>query len=110
MKIVKQPVPISWSIQQSCVDTYSKLGCGAVLEVSLDDIYLNYKQNRYSSSDEDRYWHYYISETYAFKCPCCGKENLIDSKSIPERIRTYLKNTESAKKRLNDYEKKLSKK
>jgi len=71
--------------------------------------YLNFKQKSYSNSG-DEYLHYYIDESYAFKCPCCGKENLINKNDIPERMRKLLKTTESSKKRLSDYKKTLSKK
>lgn len=109
MKVIKDPIKITWTIQQECLDNYSELGCGAVLEVSLEDIYLNFKQKSYSNSG-DEYLHYYIDESYAFKCPCCGKENLINKNDIPERMRKLLKTTESSKKRLSDYKKTLSKK
>lgn len=96
MKVIKEPVPVAWSIEQSCVDTYSKLGCGAVLEVDYNDIYVKkYDKSYWSESDQE--FVNYIADSFWFKCPCCGKENSLNEDEIPMKIRQIILNKEKEK-------------
>lgn len=96
MKVIKEPVPVAWSIEQTCVDTYSELGCGALLEVDYNDVYIKKHEKGYWSSSDQEFVHYMVN-SYWFKCPCCGKENSLNEYEIPERIRQIILNKEKEK-------------
>lgn len=106
MKVIKEPVPFEWSIEKECVDDYDVVGCNALLEVDISDIYLSYQQGSYWSCSDQEYCSY-TERVYKFKCPCCGKENRIDSDSIPDRAKLILANRDDSKKSLEAYQKKL---
>lgn len=92
MRVVKEPV--EWKIEKECVANKNyDGGCGAVLEISLDDLYLDYEERScYSQGDQDYYS--YTHNLYFFKCPCCGKDTLIDNDEIPINIRMAAFNLE----------------
>lgn len=92
MRVVKEPV--KWKIEKECVANRNyDGGCGAVLEVSLEDIYLDYEEKSYYSQG-DRDYYSYVHNLYLFKCPCCGKENLMDEEEIPSNVRLAAFNAE----------------
>lgn len=98
MRIIKDPVPVSWSIEKTCVAGINseEIGCEAVLEVSYTDIYEKYQRRWKSTGD----WGEGYNETiksYVFKCPCCGAENEIKYHEIPEKIKKIIAKAEKEK-------------
>ncbi len=99
MKVIKDPVPISWSIEKTCKAGINReeIGCEAVLEVDYTDIYEKAQQRFVSTGD----WGDGHTETfiiYAFKCPCCGAENQISYNDIPDRIKKVIEKKEKEKR------------
>lgn len=99
MKVIKEPVPISWNIEKECVANINRdeIGCGAVLEVDYTDIYEKTQQRFRSTGD----WGEGCTETitiYAFKCPCCEAENEIKFNEIPDKIRKIIEKREKEKR------------
>lgn len=99
MKVLSGPVPVSWNIKKTCDanDIYGVIGCGATLEVDYTDIFTREYEKGYWSSSDQEFVHY-MAHSFWFKCPCCGKENFIDDKEIPEKIRIMILNSEKEKK------------
>lgn len=65
-----------WSMNHYCEGiSKEEKGCMALLEIEAVDIYLSYQQDSN------------IKCSYAFKCPCCGRETFIDEKDIPKNIK-----------------------
>lgn len=98
MKVIKEPEPVKWSIQKTCVADINReeIGCEAVLEVDYTDIYEKTKQNFRSTGD----WGEGYTETvkiYTFKCPCCGAENEVKFSEIPDKIRKIIEKREKEK-------------
>lgn len=99
MRVISDPVPVKWNIEKTCDanDIYGVIGCGARLEVDYKDIYTkDYEKGYWSASDEE--FVHYTAHSFWFKCPCCGKENFISDKEIPEKIRIMILNAEKEKK------------
>ncbi len=109
MKIIKEPVPVSWSIEKECIADVSTgdYGCGAVLEVDMSDIYPKMKM-QYGYDERDGESYRYQVQIFVFRCPCCGKETSIKDNDIPDKIRKIIVNKEKEKKESNN-QKKLSK-
>lgn len=109
MKVLREPVPIAWSIEKECIAdiNYGDVGCEALLEVDISDIYTKPKPLSGWDDLEGTSYTYY-SQIFAFKCPCCGKETAIKDNEIPIKIRKIITNREKEKKEL-DKGKKLSK-
>lgn len=99
MKVLSGPVPVSWNIEKTCDadEIYGVIGCGATLEVDYTDIFTEEYEKGYWSSSDQEFVHY-MAHSFWFKCPCCGKENFIDDKEIPEKIRIMILNSEKEKK------------
>lgn len=98
MKVIKDPVPVSWSIEKTCVANINRdeIGCEAVLEVDYTDIYEKTEQRFRSTGD----WGEGYIETvriFAFKCPCCGAESEIKFSEIPDKIRKIIEKREKEK-------------
>lgn len=86
MKIIKQSE--IWKIEMKCIGNKNKEdGCEAVLEVEAVDIYLSYQQANHNRD---------VDYAYTFKCPCCGKETMIDEKDIPLNVRRAILSIEQA--------------
>ena len=99
MKVIKEPVPISWSIEKVCNANINRneIGWEAVLEVDYTDIYEKAQQRFRSTGD----WGEGYTETFkifAFKCPCCGAESEIKHSEIPSKIRKIIENKEKEKR------------
>ncbi len=92
MRVVKEPV--EWKIEKECVaDKNYDGGCGAILEVSSDDICVDYEEKScYSQGDMDFYS--YVHNLYFFKWPCCGKESMLKDEEIPVNVRLSAFNSE----------------
>lgn len=76
---------INWSIEHLCLaDKGEEKGCQALLEVSLEDIYLSYRirtwRDAFGKQIND------IKFYYTFKCPCCGEETFIKEDELPPSI------------------------
>lgn len=72
-----------WSIKQKCTGIGNGGGgCGALLEVEREDIYLT------SSTDLSGETDYY----YTFRCPCCDIETDVPERDIPAIIKRNLFN------------------
>ena len=70
-----------WSIKQKCTGIGNGGGgCGALLEVERNDIYLT------SSTDLSGETDYY----FTFRCPCCDIETDVPEKDIPTIIKRNL--------------------
>lgn len=71
-----------WFIEEKCTGKGNGGGgCGALLEVEKNDIYLTYSYDYLGDK----------STFYTFKCPCCGTENDIDAEYIPSGIKKLIK-------------------
>ena len=98
MKVISNPILVSWNIHKKCDDNdiYGVIGCGATLEVDYTDIYTKkYEKGYWSSSDQE--FVSYMAHSFWFKCPCCGKENSIGEEEIPEKIIIIILNSEKEK-------------
>ena len=82
MKVLSDPVPVSWNIEKVCDanDIYGVIGCGATLEVDYTDIYTKEYEKGYWSSSDQEFVHYMAHE------------------EIPEKIRIIILNREKEKK------------
>ncbi len=98
MKVIKDPVPISWSIEKMCKADLNRdeIGCEAILEVDYTDIYLKTQQRFRSTGDGEGYTETF--RIFAFKCPCCGSESEVKCSEIPDKIKKVIEKKEKDKK------------
>lgn len=85
-----------WKAEKECVANNN--GCHAILELEPVDIYLSYQHMKSNDS---------VDYLYTFKCPCCGKENMINEKDIPIDVRRAILSIEQANGTRLKYMKKL---
>ncbi|MCI8460020.1 MAG: hypothetical protein HFE81_01355 [Bacilli bacterium] len=107
MKILKESILISWKKEKKCTGKgHGEYGCGALLELEANDIFLEFQEKSYwSVADED--FNSYIAHSYNFKCPCCQKKTSIDEKEIPKNVRNAILSSEKTKKDKQKYFKKI---
>lgn len=72
------------------------------MEIESADIYLTSIQRSYWSESAERYIDYDAS-AFAFKCPCCGAEIIINDKEIPEKVRESIRSVYQNKKAKQKY-------
>lgn len=101
MKVIKEPVPVSWNIQKVCddINISGEVGCGATLEIEYKDIYTKKYDKGYWSEADQEFVHY-KAYSFWFKCPCCGKENSIPDREIPGKIQQLILTMEKESKKL----------
>lgn len=76
MKVLKEGP--GWNIEQTCTGKGNgDGGCGAVLLVEKDDIYMTW--HTYLAGDTDYY--------YTFTCPCCDVKTDIPEEELPLTVR-----------------------
>lgn len=104
MKILKEPA--IWKKEKKCTGKgYGSRGCGALLEIETDDIYLDFERKSYWSIADEEFCSY-LAHSYKFQCPCCKNETHIDEKEIPENVRNIVLNSSKAKRAKTKYLKK----
>ncbi|MCI8460023.1 MAG: hypothetical protein HFE81_01370 [Bacilli bacterium] len=110
MKILKEPTLISWKIEKECsTNELHNAGCGAHLEIETADLYLTSIQKSYWSDYAESNISYGIP-AFAFKCPCCDKETILDEEEIPIDVRESIKSVEKTKRAKKAHMKKLESK
>lgn len=82
-----------WSMNHYCKGiSKDARGCMALLEIEAVDIYLSYQHNNDKLDKKCNC----VNGSYAFKCPCCGRETFIDEKDIPKNIKKAILKIELA--------------
>lgn len=74
-----------WSIECRCKGIglpYS--GCGALLEIEADDIYVITKK---VEDETDEFMYTRDEYCYTFRCPCCNIETSIDEAALPINVK-----------------------
>lgn len=107
MKILKESTLNSWKKQRKCTGKgHGEYGCGALLELEVNDIYLEFRKKSYWSTADEEYSSY-IAYTYNFKCPCCQNITCIDEKEIPKNIKNLILTSEKTIKDEKKYLRKI---
>lgn len=89
---------LNWSIEHLCMANKGDLeGCQALLEVSLEDIYLSYRiRTRIDTFGKQQKE---IKFYYTFRCPCCGEETFISENDLSLGVKRIVLKIEKEKGR-----------
>lgn len=105
MKILKEPSV--WKKEKKCTGKgHGYYGCGALLEIEVDDISWDFESKSYWSY-ADQEMCSYIDYFYNFQCPCCKIKTRLEEKEIPKNIRKQLLNSDKFQKEKKKYLKKM---